>query len=332
MTPQQENIYHGLTGIDDTYLKEADACPRSQATTIFKRAAAVAAVIALILAGLIFFPIGQDTVLFSTTVQAAEMDAGIHVEVEIMDMNAPFNNHSRYHLDSQWRNYQLFSIFVQTNGLTDEQLKNTYAVIDFQDELYTVDSDTENLAIRFPVNDQDKVSTDWLCKIYGWTKDSLSFTVSIYHTFDGKDSTLYSRNFYVQQEESYIINGISAKPNIDPVLKLKSTNQLINEIMEDKDLPLPFIFSNPGQYESSLFRQYSDYLTVLYTRKNASRTMLNELKEIMASESYKESWLSNAAQTSALVAFISSDIFLSQLTASELEELYELVPSLKLES
>lgn len=329
ITPRQEKLFTAVTSIDDQYLDEASAFPKEKQTNTFKRLIAVAAAIAILVGSFAIWP-NFDFSILSFSVAASDMEeAKILISYGLVPPYSPNMGHVKDNLSEEWRDKDLFYIRIGFEGYSKEWLRDTYTKVYYKGEGYTESATTDALSIRIPASNEEKFVRENFCTIYGWTDKSLHFSLCVYRN-EGDDTVeIFSQDFLIYYDETYTINGASTASKVDPLLYLKTNEQLIEDIINNESLAGPFIFSSPFQYKSTIYKLSAQELTVLYTRKGAAQAMLKKIYELQDIRGEVNITSKETIQIMALCSILSSDIFVSQLSEEELKELNERVPAFK---
>ena len=330
ITPRQERLYDAITAIDDTYLEEAlHPVKRMKPRKILRRLTAIAAAFAILIGCFGIWP-NFDYSILSFSVAASDIeDAKILISYGLVPPYSPNMGHVKDNLSEEWRDKDLFYIRIGFEGYSKEWLRDTYTKVYYKGEGYTESATTDALSIRIPSSNEEKYLRENFCTIYGWTEESLQFSLCVYHTDGENTEEVFSQDFLIYYDETYTINGASTASRVDPLMYLKTNEQLIEDIINNESLAGPFIFSSPFQYKSTIYRLSAQELTVLYSRKGAAQAMLKKIYQLQDIRGEVNITSKETTQIMALCAILSSDAFVSQLSEEELKELNERVPVFK---
>lgn len=330
----EHDIVAALGGISDEKLTDAMNVyeRKRKKRPILYRVAAIAAAVAILI-GCIFFPwqMFDKHSIFTFTVSAAEMenkDAKIVIETSVVEPYVSGINHPKDGLPDNWHDKELFCVKIRTENFTKEHSDRVYAVIDFNGKSYKEESTTSNLGFKFPYHNNDKFRYRTLCTVYGWTEKDTAFTVTVYDENDGEEAVLFQETFHISFDENYVINGATTKASVDPALYFKTTGQIVDQIINDEDLPSPNVFSDPNGFKISIFKMYSQEISVLYQRNNAKDVLVRKLISLAKKQqnASPEKQVILFRQVVALHKILSAEIFVKQLTPSEINAIREVYP------
>lgn len=285
LTPQQEQLYAALSGLDEQYVAEALTSGKRSALPILYRVSALAALLALVIGIFALFPSSDSQPFFVSTVHADQNGNVITLSAIRIQEDTPIDKEVQAFLTETWPNFDLFCISVQMDGADADYLANSFATVEYDDKILTSDCQTDHFAVYFPEDPTDNV----LCMIYGWAEDlsigKLNFTVNVLHTEDNSQELLYTMPLSVYYYNNKLgVNGNYSKNNtsISICTNLLSTEELVNSILNarGKDRPM-YALSSGDPYDS--YREAVDYfdhvLAVLDTRDDATEIMLQKMTE-----------------------------------------------------
>ena len=321
LTEKQQLIYSAVTNIDETYVAEALACKKKTIPMPIKRIAAVAAVFVLFLGVYILYSAKQCNQPLSITVYASESSsARITIEADTVAPYSPFSGRTE-----TWRDKELFTIYIRAVGFSEADLESIYTVIEYEGQEIIGDAETEQLSISMAENAFRR--TIYLCKLNGWTDDTLVFTVSIYRKEDNADTMLHQQQFTVCRDGSYTVNGASIEPYIEPKYYFMTTEQIIDEVISKESSLDLFIFSDPAHASDYFYRTHEQQIAVLRTRDNAGTIMLKKLRKLneLSDDEFDKNFAVNGLQWGSLTHMLSMDCFLEQLSETEVTELQQMI-------
>ena len=321
----EHDIVAALGGVSDEKLTDAMNVyeRKRKKRPILYRVAAIAAAVAILIGGLLFpWEILNQTPILSFTVSAADIEnnaAKITIESSIVDPYVANIGHPRANLPDEWHYKDLFCIKIKMEKFNVEYSNRVFTEIEYNGQIYTQNTNDENLAFQFPVNKQAQFHHKTFCTIYGWTDEALNFTITVYHQFNDEKTVLLTHSFDISRKSNYVINGKKLTLNIDPALYFKSTNQILDEIMSEDKLPMLGIFSSAYGEREYIYSLYTDEINMLYQRKNAKNAIIRRLHTLMT----KELELDHVTSRKILVLkeLLTADVFLNQLTDWDIQRL-----------
>lgn len=316
LTPRQEALYEAITDLDPKYVEQAASPKKSRPSATLKRLIAVAAMVAIVIGCLLFpWQILNQMPILSFTVSAADMEnnaAKITIEPSIVDPYVANIGHPRGTLPDEWHYKDLFCIKIKMENFNVEYSNRVFAEIEYNGQTYSQSANDDNLVFQFPENKLVQFSHKTFCTIYGWTDGILNFTVNVYHQTNDEKTVLLSHSFDISRKSNYVINGKYLTLNVDPALYFKTTNQIIDDIIEKENLPMLGIFSTAYGEREYIFHKYSDEINILYQRKNAKNAIIRRIYVLMAKGIALNDM--NPSQITALMNLLTAEVFLEQLT------------------
>ena len=330
----EQDIVTALGGISDEKLADAMTVyeRKKKKRPILYRVAAMAAMVAILI-GCFSFPwnMFEKHSIFTFTVSAAEMEnkeARIVIETSIVEPYVSGIDHPKDWLPDSWHDKELFCVKIRTENFTEEYSDRVYAEIEYNNSFYAENTTTTNLSFQFPYNKFDLFRYRTLCTVYGWTETDTSFTITVYDQKEDGKNVLFQETFDITLDKNYVINGATANAYVDPSLHFKTTAQIVDQIINDEDLPFPLIQAGVGDYRKSIFSMYAEEISVLYQRGNAKNVIINKMIEVeklqkeTTGKEHRIAWI----QSFALKEILAADIIWAQLDSKDLVILEEYFP------
>lgn len=319
LTPRQEQLYAALSGLDEQYVDEALNSGKHTALPILRRAAAIAALLALIIGLSAILPVDSSQPIFFTTVNASDdLDTSITITANLLPEYSTYSGHIIDSLPTSWMDMELFLIQVAIEHADEDFLTSSYVSVEYNETTITDDTLTDQLYISFSDDDNNS-----LCKIYGWAQDisvnQLIFTINVYHTDNNVETLICKQQINVHYFNNRLIinEEVSKSASKKWTINLLSTEELVDLILQDTDPPLYIALSSAEQMLSTTHVHYAEIIAILDTRDDAASTILSKLLETVGNHTQVDNPSGKSNQIHALTILLVNDYFY-QLTEEEI--------------
>lgn len=326
-----KDILFEATGcIEDKFLKEAGEAKPPRFSHFAKRIAAAAAI--FVICGIFFLSsAAKDDPLFAVKVHAADTDIQISSGA-VSPYSSFFSQHPKDACPEEWKELDLFSITVTLDNPPKDLLNTAYLVVEYGD--HTITDQTadphivvldKNIISAIHSDEPEKGYQHTLrFQVYGWFYEPTNVTVHLYRANEGVSDLLLSQAIQIQYKNRYIIDGKSPSDSVGADIKNKSTEQLVESLMDSSYLKDLMYASSSDVYNSIIVSHNKETLLELQTRSDAGSAMLRKLQSLLDMQTPDDTWegIYHRSRKGVLMQLLSLDVYYEQLTDAE-KDLFE---------